>query len=91
MIASIRCAASRDVKSGVLVPSEADPGILRIVERPDEAGISHLIEHLVFKGTERRRTAQEISEIIDGVGAVGQQPPQPFNLRLKPSRPEPNP
>jgi predicted Zn-dependent peptidase len=39
-------------------------------ERPDEAGISHLIEHLVFKGTERRPTAQEISEIIDGVGGV---------------------
>ena len=39
-------------------------------ERPEEAGISHLIEHLVFKGTERRPTAQEISEIIDGVGGV---------------------
>lgn len=39
-------------------------------ERPEEAGISHLIEHLVFKGTERRPTPQEISEIIDGVGGV---------------------
>jgi len=39
-------------------------------ERPEEAGISHLIEHLVFKGTERRPTAQHISEIIDGVGGV---------------------
>ena len=39
-------------------------------ERPEEAGISHLIEHLVFKGTEKRPTAQEISEIIDGVGGV---------------------
>lgn len=39
-------------------------------ERPDEAGISHLIEHLVFKGTPRRPTAQQISEIIDGVGGV---------------------
>jgi len=39
-------------------------------ERAEEAGISHLIEHLVFKGTEKRPTAQEISELIDGVGGV---------------------
>lgn len=30
---------ARDVKSGVLVPSKADPGILRIVERPDEGAL----------------------------------------------------
>jgi len=39
-------------------------------EKPEEAGISHLLEHLVFKGTEKRPTAQEISELIDGVGGV---------------------
>ncbi len=39
-------------------------------ETPPEAGISHLLEHLVFKGTTRRPTAQEISELIDGVGGV---------------------
>lgn len=39
-------------------------------ETPEEAGISHLLEHLVFKGTERRPTPQEISELIDGVGGV---------------------
>jgi predicted Zn-dependent peptidase len=39
-------------------------------ETPEEAGISHLLEHLLFKGTERRPTAQQISELIDGVGGV---------------------
>lgn len=39
-------------------------------ETPAEAGISHLLEHLVFKGTEKRPTPQEISELIDGVGGV---------------------
>jgi predicted Zn-dependent peptidase len=35
-----------------------------------EAGISHFVEHLTFKGTARRPTAQAISEAIDGVGGV---------------------
>lgn len=39
-------------------------------ETSEEAGISHLLEHLVFKGTTKRPTAQEISELIDGVGGV---------------------
>lgn len=39
-------------------------------ETDAEAGISHLLEHLVFKGTEKRPTSQEISEVIDGVGGV---------------------
>lgn len=39
-------------------------------EQPGEAGISHFIEHLMFKGSAKRPTAQEISEAIDGVGGV---------------------
>jgi predicted Zn-dependent peptidase len=39
-------------------------------ENDPEAGISHLLEHLLFKGTETRPTAQEISELIEGVGGV---------------------
>ncbi len=39
-------------------------------ERPQEAGLSHFVEHLCFKGTERRPTAKEISETIDGVGGI---------------------
>jgi len=36
-------------------------------ERPDEAGITHLIEHMLFKGTERR-TSKELAEAIEGRG-----------------------
>jgi predicted Zn-dependent peptidase len=36
-------------------------------ERPERAGVSHFIEHLLFKGTERY-TAQEIAEVFDGLG-----------------------
>jgi predicted Zn-dependent peptidase len=39
-------------------------------ETKNDAGISHLVEHMVFKGTAKRPTAQEISEAIDGVGGV---------------------
>ena len=39
-------------------------------EMSQEAGLSHFVEHLCFKGTERRPTAKEISEAIDGVGGV---------------------
>ena len=35
-----------------------------------EAGISHFIEHLCFKGTHKRRTAREISAAIEGVGGT---------------------
>ena len=36
-------------------------------EAPADAGISHFIEHMLFKGTERR-TALEISQAIEGRG-----------------------
>jgi predicted Zn-dependent peptidase len=39
-------------------------------EIDSEAGISHFIEHLCFKGTDKRRTAKEISEAIEGVGGI---------------------
>jgi predicted Zn-dependent peptidase len=39
-------------------------------ESKEEAGISHFAEHLLFKGTERRPTAKEISEDIEGVGGI---------------------
>ena len=37
-------------------------------EEPDEAGLSHMAEHLCFKGTESRPTSREISQIVDSVG-----------------------
>ena len=39
-------------------------------ERDDEAGVSHFIEHLCFKGTERRPTPQVISETVEGTGGI---------------------
>lgn len=39
-------------------------------EAAEEAGISHFVEHLLFKGTARRPTAKEISETIEGVGGM---------------------
>ena len=38
-------------------------------EQPDENGISHFIEHLLFKGTEKR-TAFDIAKEIDSVGGT---------------------
>ncbi|HID86684.1 MAG TPA: insulinase family protein [Anaerolineae bacterium] len=38
---------------------------------PDElGGISHFIEHMLFKGTEKRPTAKEIAVAIEGIGGV---------------------
>jgi len=39
-------------------------------ETEAETGISHFIEHLCFKGTEKRPTSREISEAIEGVGGI---------------------
>src|SRR5512136_183078 len=36
---------------------------------PDElSGASHFVEHMLFKGTERRPTARHIAEAIEGIG-----------------------
>jgi predicted Zn-dependent peptidase len=35
-----------------------------------EAGTSHFIEHLCFRGTPQRPTARDISEAIEGVGGI---------------------
>jgi predicted Zn-dependent peptidase len=39
-------------------------------ERDEEAGLSHFLEHLLFKGSKKRPSAKEIAEAIDGVGGV---------------------
>jgi predicted Zn-dependent peptidase len=38
-------------------------------ERSQQAGVSHFLEHLLFKGTERH-SAIQISELFDGMGAA---------------------
>lgn len=37
-------------------------------ETPKQAGLSHFLEHMFFKGTATRPTAKEIAEAIDSVG-----------------------
>ena len=40
-----------------------------VFETEDEGGISHFMEHMLFKGTERR-SARRISEDVEGVGGI---------------------
>ena len=37
-------------------------------ETPKNNGISHFLEHMAFKGTEKRPNAQAIASLIDGIG-----------------------
>jgi len=39
-------------------------------EEDKEAGISHLIEHMLFRGTKKRPTSSDISMAIEGVGGM---------------------
>jgi predicted Zn-dependent peptidase len=65
--------------SGIRVVTEQVPSVRSIAlglwvrvgsrdEREEEAGISHFLEHLLFKGTERL-TAEQIAQIFDSFGA----------------------
>jgi predicted Zn-dependent peptidase len=45
-------------------------GIGSRYETDSEAGISHFVEHLCFRGTAKRPTAREISTAIEGVGGL---------------------
>ncbi len=65
--------------SGVRVVTERVPGVRSVAigfwiatgsaaEREQEAGISHLLEHMLFRGTQRFGS-QEIDEIFDAMGA----------------------
>jgi predicted Zn-dependent peptidase len=64
--------------SGLRVLTEAMPSVRSAtvgvwadvgsaVEGREQRGISHLVEHMLFKGTQRR-TARQIAETMDGVG-----------------------
>ena len=45
-------------------------GIGSRYESDREAGTSHFIEHVLFRGTPRHPTAREISEAIEGLGGI---------------------
>ncbi|MBI4572520.1 MAG: insulinase family protein [candidate division NC10 bacterium] len=66
--------------SGIVVLTEQMPQVRSVsigvwvkvgsrYEPAERAGISHFIEHLLFKGTESR-SAEEIAQAIDGVGGT---------------------
>jgi predicted Zn-dependent peptidase len=66
--------------SGIRVVTEAVPSVRSVAlglwvrtgsrdETPAQAGVSHFLEHLLFKGT-KRYSAIQISEIFDGLGAA---------------------
>jgi predicted Zn-dependent peptidase len=68
-----------ELDSGVRVVTEAMPSVRSIAlgfwvrtgsrnETPEQAGISHFLEHLLFKGTDRF-SSTEIDETFDGMGA----------------------
>jgi len=39
-------------------------------EKKKEMGVSHFLEHILFKGTARYPTSRELSEAIEGVGGI---------------------
>jgi predicted Zn-dependent peptidase len=39
-------------------------------ETEEQGGISHFIEHVCFKGTDKRPTSKEIATVIEGVGGM---------------------
>ena len=69
-----------ELDGGVRVVTEAVPSVRSVAlglwvrtgsrdEDLSQAGVSHFLEHLLFKGTERH-SATEISELFDGMGAA---------------------
>ncbi|HEX5820142.1 MAG TPA: pitrilysin family protein [Solirubrobacterales bacterium] len=69
-----------ELDSGVRVVTEAVPSVRSVAlglwvrtgsrdETPAQAGVSHFLEHLLFKGT-KRYSAIEIAEVFDGLGAA---------------------
>ncbi len=68
-----------ELPAGLRVVSEGVPSVRSVAlglwvqagsrdEQPEVAGVSHFLEHLLFKGTERH-SAVEIAQIFDGLGA----------------------
>src|SRR4051794_30625563 len=73
-------ARTTKLDSGIRVVTEAVPSVRSVAlglwvrtgsrdETPAQAGVSHFLEHLLFKGT-KRYSAIEIAEIFDGLGAA---------------------
>lgn len=54
----------RSIATGIFI------GVGSRYESEAEAGISHFVEHMCFKGTTKRRTSSEISAAIEGIGGI---------------------
>ena len=62
----------------ITVPMEGNPTVTVMVtvgtgsfhEEPQEAGLSHFLEHMCFKGTAKRPTSLSITTELDGMGAI---------------------
>jgi predicted Zn-dependent peptidase len=60
----------------ILVPDKTKEVVTTLVmvgtgsryESDEEAGISHILEHLVYKGTKKRPDAMAVAEFIEGIG-----------------------
>jgi predicted Zn-dependent peptidase len=70
--------ARQDLDGGLVVLTEEVPGVHSVAlgiwvrtgsihEVPAEMGVSHLLEHMVFKGTEQR-TARDIALVLERLG-----------------------
>ncbi len=79
-LATVPEAQVTELDSGIRVATEGVPSVRSVAlgfwvrtgsrdEKPTQAGVSHFLEHLLFKGTERH-SAIEIAEIFDGMGAA---------------------
>jgi predicted Zn-dependent peptidase len=75
---NIRVIERATLPNGLRIVTEAMPYVRSVslgvwigsgsrIERPAENGISHFIEHMVFKGT-RHRSAEDIARSVDSVG-----------------------
>ena len=76
----VRDIEKAELSNGLVVVTEKMPHVRSVSvgvwlgtgsrgESPERNGIAHFIEHMVFKGTERR-TAEEIAQSIDSVGGM---------------------
>ena len=72
--------ARSDVGDGLIVLTESMPGVRSasigvwvragsVYETPEIMGVSHMLEHMVFKGT-ARRSAHELALVIERLGGV---------------------
>lgn len=62
---------------GLLVPMEGVESVASLVmvrtgsrnEEEKKAGVSHALEHMLFKGTEKYKTARDVAVAVDSLGA----------------------